>query len=230
MVSATTQKRSTRLDDAPREVRRAVRSQSMMEMIAGKDVKTIVDIGCGFGQDLYPFLAVEGATLMGTDYIHECCIEAKRLLDIAHPAAPITFMSSSCTNIPLRSGSCDVVVCRAVLPLVDNDKTLAELSRIMSPNGVLFLKVHACSFYLRKIWKFLRAGNVRQTVYATRVLVSGTVFNIVGKQVRAMNWISPHSYVTQRTFQKYLKKHGLKVIKEMPESAYYAPSYAITKA
>lgn len=114
----------------------------------------IVDLGCGPGRHAIA-LADRGAEVVGIDV-------ARRFLDVAASAATgqrsPRWVRADARRLPLTTGSCDVVVslCQGafgVPPIGSGDRTdaeiVAEVARILRPDGLLVLSAFSAYFQIR---------------------------------------------------------------------------------
>jgi SAM-dependent methyltransferase len=113
-----------------------------------KQPQTCLEIGIGpLGVGVTGFLP-EIPFRMGLDPIGPVrpdCVEPLREF-IHSRSAPIRYIVGCGETIPLESASVDLVVCCNVLDHVrDPDAILAEVRRVLKPDGCLFLDVHTFS-------------------------------------------------------------------------------------
>ena len=106
---------------------------SIVELKAGEHV---LDAGCGTGV-LVPFI-LERITGEGLLYELDYADKMIEINESLHREDNIRFIVADVENAPLDSGSCDTVMCFSCFPhLHDKEKAMAELSRILKPEGVL---------------------------------------------------------------------------------------------
>lgn len=101
------------------------------------DEARIVDLGCGFGKSTLPFVErFPAAEVIGVDL-------SMPVLRLAHHRArqrdlKVAFMQADASDVPLDSGSCDIVTGTMVLhelPLDVLTGTLREAARLLKPGG-----------------------------------------------------------------------------------------------
>lgn len=203
------------------------RSQASLEAVRDRPVSRVLDVGCGAGQELRPF--APATFCVGADLAPEVGLLGRKLFSRENLAQRVVFLRSAAERLPFRPGTFDVVICRLALPYTDNRMAIAEMARVLRPSGILLLKIHHARYYLNKFWRGLREGNLLHAVHATRVLASGTLYHLMGRQVR-------NRLVTDETFQsRYMltreaARCGLTIIREMPDSTPGTPSFVIEKA
>jgi ubiquinone/menaquinone biosynthesis C-methylase UbiE len=203
------------------------RARASLDAVQDRHVSSVLDIGCGAGQELRPF-AAKGAICVGADVAPEAGWLGRKLFSREHPARPVIFLRSTAECLPFHPGTFDLVICRLALPYTDNRLAIAEMSRVLRPGGILLLKIHHARFYLNKFWRGLRDGNLLHSVHASRVLTSGLLYHLLGRQVR-------NRLVTNETFQsrhmlaREVARSGMTIIREMPDSNPRTPSFVIEK-
>ncbi len=100
-----------------------------------KNLKAL-DVGCGGGFSC-EFMAKRGVVVSGIDQSAKCIAKAQEHATIQN--LEIDYQQAFAENIPYSDNTFDVVTCVDVLEHVtDFHKTVAEISRVLKPNG-LFL-------------------------------------------------------------------------------------------
>jgi 2-polyprenyl-3-methyl-5-hydroxy-6-metoxy-1,4-benzoquinol methylase len=94
--------------------------------------KTVLDVGCGSGQNLIPLLC-RGATVIGIDLSPELITLAKERLARQGVQADLRVGSAYQTGLP--NNSIDVVFCKGVAHHLDVAIFNAELRRVLACNG-----------------------------------------------------------------------------------------------
>jgi ubiquinone/menaquinone biosynthesis C-methylase UbiE len=98
----------------------------------------VADIGCGVGMvtNMLSRLVGPKGNVVGVDASKDQIEQARKLLPV--DAANISFVAASALSTGLPSDSFDLVYCRFLLiHLSDPQQALAEMSRILKPNGIL---------------------------------------------------------------------------------------------
>ena len=208
-------------------VRDPARSQASLDLVAGIPVTRVLDIGCGAGQEMVPFVD-RGAFGVGLDVSPEVGLVGRRRFADRGLGARVAFLRCSAEQLPFPAGSFDVVLCRLALPYTDNARSLAETSRVLRPGGVLFLKIHHARFYLRKFWQGLTGGELLSMIHATRVMAAGAIYHVAGKQVR--HWlISNETFQSRWLLRRELAHNSLRIAGEMPDSNSLTPSFVVVR-
>lgn len=95
--------------------------------------KTVLDLGCGKGENLMPLLA-RGANVLGIDLSPELIEIAQRRTSDAE-----VFVRSA-YDTTLLSNSVDAIFCIALIHHLDIPKVREEMRRILKPGGCIILK------------------------------------------------------------------------------------------
>lgn len=203
------------------------RAQASLAASAQIEVSRVLDLGCGAGQELWPFVQ-RGAFGVGTDLAPDAGLLGQELFAHEGLAGRVAFLRSTAEHLPFRPAAFDVLVCRLALPYTDNRLALQEMARVLRPGGILLLKIHHAWFYVDKLRRGLLSGSVPPMIHASRVLTAGVLYHLCGRQVR--NWL-----VTNETFQsrwmleRELARHNLAIVREMPDSNPRTPSFVIRR-
>lgn len=190
-------------------------------------VRRALDVGCGAGQELLPFAAA-GASAVGVDLTTEAA-EVARHSFRSLPQAVVSFLQAAAEHLPFRAGSFDVVISRLSLPYTDNRRALTEMARVLRPNGVLLIKIHHGRYYVQKLGRGLLRGQWLSAVHAARILVSGTLYHLLGRQVRN-RLVTHETFQTEWMLRRELRRLGLEIRQTMPDSNPHTPSYVVGRS
>jgi SAM-dependent methyltransferase len=109
---------------------------SLFEYVAGMALSpgaVAVDAGCGEGEFAIELATRFGFQVTGVDPVPRCVQTAR--LNVP-PGCPVTFTVGTAEQLPLPSGSADLVWCRDVLCLVEDlDGAYREFRRVLKPGG-----------------------------------------------------------------------------------------------
>jgi ubiquinone/menaquinone biosynthesis C-methylase UbiE len=204
------------------------RASALLDATHKIRVERVLDIGCGAGQEMLPFVAA-GATGVGIDLTPDAGLTGREMFARERLSDRVNFLVGSGTNMPFEDGSFDVLICRVALMYMDNKAALAEMSRVLRPRSILLLKYHGPAYYC---WKFVggvRGGYFKSSIHAIRVLFAGVVYQLTGKQFFGRLTAAGEIFQTRRTFRRELAKVRLRLLAEMPDSNIQTPSFVIVK-
>lgn len=194
----------------------------------GRPRGRVLDVGCGAGQELLPFVA-RGWSAVGLDLAAESGACGRRLFAQAGaPGVSPAFVRARAEALPFATAAFDVVVCRIALPYTDNRSAISEMARVLSPGGLLRLKLHAPGYYLRKAWLGLRSGRVRSTAHALRVLANGLWFHLSGRQPRPgprNSSLGSETWLSRAGARRLLAAYGLELAGESGDSSRATPAF-----
>ncbi len=206
----------------------AARGRSTQAAVAGIEVRRVLDVGCGAGQELLPF-ASRGAFGVGADLAPETGRLARGRFARHGLNDRVAFVRATAESLPFASGAFDVLISRLALPYAHNPRAIAEFARVLRSGGLLLLKIHHAWFYVDEGWRGFRAGRLLVTVHAARVLCSGAVYHLTGKHVR--NRLLTHETFQSRwLLERELARNRLSIVREMPDSDRCTPSFLIQKS
>lgn len=189
--------------------------------------RRVLDVGCGGGQDLIPF-AEHGATCVGIDVARESALWATRQFQCELPGTSAAFLTGAAEALPFGDGSFDLVICRLAIPYTNNAAAFAEMSRVLTDGGGLLLKTHTPNYYFRKFWTGVRTRSPLFSVHAARVLMSGLVYHVTGRQP-AGGILLQEVFQTRHNLQKELARVNLWIERELTDSTPQTRGYVITK-
>ncbi|MBK8302178.1 MAG: class I SAM-dependent methyltransferase [Chloracidobacterium sp.] len=134
----------------------------LVDAVGDRPVRRVLDVGCGAGQDLLPFLDETMALCVGIDVA-----SGLGQIEGGEPLSQrrARFVRATGERMPFANDSFDVVICRVALPYMDNKKTIAEVGTILKPGGVFLLKTHRFRFYLEMIWSRSKTLNPKLIAY-----------------------------------------------------------------
>jgi SAM-dependent methyltransferase len=205
------------------------RAEVSLAALEGLVVERALDIGCGSGQELIPFVVKGSAFGIGVDVVQETGRIGRELFSALVEGARVSFVRAAAEALPFQTGSFDVAVCRLALPYTENDRALSEMARVLRPGGVLLLKIHHLSYYLRKIESGLRARDARSVIHALRVLASGILYHATSQQPRT-RLTGGETFQTRGLLRRKLAPLGMFIEGELPDSNHATPSFVIRKS
>jgi SAM-dependent methyltransferase len=204
------------------------RARASLQATADTDVKNVLDVGCGAGQELLPFVTERGAVGFGMDIAATVGRVGREMYATHAPAARVSFLRGAAENLPFPSGSFDVVICRLALPYTDNRRAFAEVARVLRPGGKYFLKISGVRWYLLELRHGLGSFKLMSMVHAGRVLMAGSIYHLTGSQPRS-RIPSSETFQSEWLLRRELARCGLSIQSETPDSNPITPSFVIVK-
>jgi ubiquinone/menaquinone biosynthesis C-methylase UbiE len=125
--------------------------------------KEVADIGCGLGVITLAALEERPRNIVCTDSSHNMLSRCKKnVATSTKPYADVTFCESDVENLPFADNSFDVVLCSMVIGMLPNQqKAIAEMTRVLRPQGQLGLATHGPQHYREAIEASLKAIPLR---------------------------------------------------------------------
>jgi len=100
--------------------------------------KTVLDLGCGSGENIAPLLA-RGANVIGADVSPELVRLARKRVEISHLYPPPLILCSA-NDVPLANDSIDIILCASLLHHLDIPRPMAEMWRVLKHGGFVIVK------------------------------------------------------------------------------------------
>ncbi len=198
----------------------------LFDAVKDVEIKRVLDVGCGAGQELLPFIEKTGAFCVGID-IAENLGNVTQIVFAGQEKA--AFVRSEGEKIPFADESFDVVLCRVALPYMNNRQTIAEVSRILRPGGVFLLKTHAPLFYFGMIRQRLKTFNPKFLAYPLICLAAGWWHLLTGKQLQKGFWQGKETFQTRSYLENEFAKNNMKIEGVLPDHNRQTPSYFVVK-
>lgn len=201
----------------------------LVDAVKDKSPKSVLDVGCGAGQELFPFIEKTDAFCVGVDAADELGEVTRGVFREKEFENRFAFVRSKGEKIPFADASFDVVLCRVALPYMDNRQTIAEISRILKTGGVFLLKTHAPAFYFGMIKQRIGTFSAKQIAYPLICLAGGIVHSLSGKQLQKGFWKGKEIYQTERFIEKECARNGMKIEGFLADTNSQTPSFVIVK-
>lgn len=205
------------------------RTQALLESTRDVRVETLLDIGCGAGQEMLPFIR-NGARGIGLDAMPQAGEVGRKMFDAQGLLHQVQFVRGDGSVLPFGDRVFDLVICRVALMYMDNKCALAELSRVLKPSGIFLLKYHAPAYYWHKFGQGFRRGHVRSSIHAARVLYAGYFYKILGRQPFNKLSAAGEVFQTASILDRELRPLNMKIVGTMPDSNRQSPSVVIAKS
>ena len=204
----------------------AARRYLLVEAVKDLNPEKVLDLGCGAGQELLPFLEKTSATCVGVDVAPELGIITAEMFKNQKRAA---FFRAEGENLPFADASFDVVLCRVALPYMNNRRAIAEIARVLKPEGVLLLKTHAPRFYSGMIRERLKTKSPRQIAYPLICLAASFWHLLTGRQLQKGFWQGKEIFQTRAFLEKEFARNNLKVRGFLADDNPQTPSLFVVK-
>ncbi len=201
----------------------------LVDSVKHLKIESVLDVGCGAGQELLPFVETTKAIGVGIDIGEELGKIATDLAKIYEQEKRMHFCRSEGEHLPFADQCFDLVLCQVALPYMNNKKTLAEISRVLRPKGVFLLKTHAPLFYLNMIGDRARTLSPRQVAYPIICLAAGVWHHFTGKQLRNGFWAGKGIFQTKNFLVREFDKHGMKIEGTLSDNNIQTPSFFVVK-
>ncbi len=198
----------------------------LVDSVKDLSPKRVLDLGCGAGQELLPFLEKTEAVCVGVDSAEELGKVTKAMFA---DEKKIVFVRSEGEKLPFEDASFDVVLCRVSLPYMNNRQAVAEISRVLKSDGVLLLKTHAPMFYFGMIFERLKTLSAKQIAYPLICLAASFWHLLTGKQLQKGFWQGKEIFQTRSFLEKEFAKNNLKVKGFLPDNNPKTPSFIVIK-
>ena len=201
----------------------------LVSAVLDRRIEKVLEVGCGAGQELLPFIENTDAFCVGIDAADELGAVTKNFFDWGNCENRVAFVRAMGEQLPFDEASFDVVLCRVALPYMDNRRTIAEIARILRPNGVFLLKTHAPAFYFGMIGRRWRTFSLKQLAYPLICLAGGTWHLLTERQLKDGFWRGKEVFQTRRFLEKEFAKNGLKITGELSDTNIQTPSFVVEK-
>lgn len=198
---------------------------------AVKDLKieTVLDLGCGAGQELFPFLENTNAFCVGIDKGAELGAITNEIFSAKSFSERAKFVRASGEKIPFAGDSFDLVLCSVALPYMNNRETISEVARVLKKDGSFVLKIHSPYFYFSMIAARLKTFNPKMLAYPMICLIAGVYHHLTKKQLEQGFWEGKEIYQTRGLLRRICAENGLQIIGEIEKNNLQTPTFLIKK-
>jgi ubiquinone/menaquinone biosynthesis C-methylase UbiE len=205
-----------------------IRANELADASADINLRRVLDVGCGGGQELIPFVR-RGAKTIGIDLSIEVGDVTRELHStLGYPRKP-AFICGAGEALPFRDGAFDVVVCRLALPYMEIRTALAEMIRVLQLGGVLILQVHAARYYVETFISGFVRGNLRRMKHAIKAVIAGAVYHLYGRHLQS-RLLGKETFQSEWQLRREVKNAGGKLRRRLPVANKRAPVYLISKS
>jgi ubiquinone/menaquinone biosynthesis C-methylase UbiE len=155
----------------------------------------VLDVGCGRGQTL---------TALGVPY------EKGFGVDLEIGDSPYQLTVASGESLPYPHAYFDFVICRVALPYMNTPKALAEMHRVLSNRGQLWLLLHDWKMTAKRFLRSLLHLRLKDCAYTAYIFFNGLLlyFNL------SVPWLNGQheSFQTSSSIRLALHRAGFKHI------------------
>ena len=201
----------------------------LVDAIENLDVKRVLDIGCGAGIEMLPFIEKNDAFCVGIDIGEELGKVGSEVSKAFDDGNKLNYMLSMGEDLPFADESFDVVLCRVALPYMHNKKTISEVSRVLRSGGVFLLKTHSPMFFADLLKTRLKTLSPKQVVYPLLCIFNGMFHSLTGKQFYKGFWNGKQVFQTKNFLTKEFLKNNMKIDGVLPDDNAISPSFRIIK-
>lgn len=210
--------------------RRGSETKSLFfDAVKDSKIETVLDLGCGAGQELFSFLENTNAFCVGIDKGAELGKITNEIFSAKSFSDRAKFVRSSGEKIPFADESFDVILCSVALPYMNNRKTIAEVARVLKKDGSFVLKIHSPAFYLSMIGRRLKTLSPKMVAYPLICLTAGVYHHLTSKQLEQGFWEGKEIYQTRGILRRICAENGLQIIGEIEKNNLQTPTFLIKK-
>ena len=199
----------------------------LVDAVGEPNIERVLDLGCGPGQELMPFLERTGAFCVGIDIAPEL---GKVTAETFAGEKRAGFVRSTGARLPFADESFDVVLCRVALPYMNNRDTIAETARVLKPNGVFLLKTHAPRFYLAMIRERLPSLDPKMLAYPLICLTASLWHSATGRQLETGFWRGKEIFQTDAFLEREFARNNMRIEGRLDDDNPLSPSYRVVKS
>lgn len=190
------------------------RSDSIISETTGIEIKSVIDVGCGAGQELLPFAQMEDVKCVGVDVSDAAGPVFREFFDEQSlPSTPI-YVQSKGEELPFDAEQFDVVICRVALPYMNNRRALTEMARVLRPGGLLLLRTHSPKFYLGMVKRRLKEMDPKLLAYPILCFMGGIWHWLAGRRSSIPLLRDKEVFQTVGTIERDIKQTGLVIKKD----------------
>ena len=201
----------------------------LVDAVKHLNPRTILDLGCGAGQDVLPFVEKTDAFCIGLDYAAELGAVTKNVFGNGDLKNRTAFVRSVGERIPFADAGFDVVLCRVALPYMHNRRTFAEVARVLKSGGIFLLKTHAPAFYFGLLKDRAKTLNPKQIAYPMICLTGSFWHQLTGNQLTKGFWSGKEVFQTEAFVKSECAKNDLRIERELSDTNPQTRSFMIVK-
>jgi len=166
----------------------------------------VLDVGCGEGGQLSE-LAGRHLWSCGIDP----SVEALRICR----TRDLRVVQGTAERLPFLSGTFDGVICKVVLPYVNEAAAIDEIGRVLRPGGTAYVVSHGAGYYLRYL---LQPPRFDLWLYGARSLLNTWIYAATGRVLPG--FLGDTLYQSRRRLRQRYAAAGLELEREFPSQTY----------
>lgn len=201
----------------------------LIDAVGDLEIKRVLDIGCGAGQEMLPFIEKKDAFCVGIDIGEELGKIGREMTESFNCKEKLSFSRSLGEDLPFADASFDVILCRVALPYMNNKKAIAEVARVLRSGGVFLLKTHAPMFFIDLLKERAKTFNPKQIAYPLICLFNGTFHQLTGNQLQNGFWNGKQVFQTKSFLDKEFSKYNMRIEGTLPDDNLQSPSFLVVK-
>lgn len=199
------------------------------DAVKNSKIETVLDLGCGAGQELFPFLENTKAFCVGIDKGLELGAITREVFPRKSFSGRAKFVRADGAKIPFADESFDAVLCSIALPYMNNRSAIAEIARVLKSGGLFVLKIHSPRFYFSMIGRRAKTFDVKMIAYPLLCLTAGIFHHLTGRQLEAGLWAGKEVYQTRSLLRRICAENNLQIIGELEKNNTQTPTFLIKK-
>jgi len=204
------------------------RREALLKATENMQVQSVLDIGCGAGQEMLPFVA-RGAKAVGMDVMPEVGQVGREMFAAEGFDDKVSFVRASGNELPFSDDYFDVLISRGAIMFMDVEVALREMARVLRPGGIFFLMFQAPPYYWWKVGDGIKGLNFLSSIHALRVLFAGNLYRLMGRQSFNKLTAGGETFITKKILERDTGFSRMKIIGEMPDTNKKTPSLIIIK-
>jgi len=142
----------------------------------GAGHRRILDVGCGAGQTLIASQLPSDIEAVGID-VSPVALSLGRKLD-----ASLHLVCARGEALPFPNGHFDLVISRVTVPYMRVDAALAEMCRVATDNGTIWLTLHSFSLVATTLLRDLSRFDIPRAMYRLYVMANGMTGHMLNRE------------------------------------------------
>jgi SAM-dependent methyltransferase len=161
----------------------------------------LLDVGCGGGVTISTLQKHNLNHLVGVDIDLGALYIAKIKCDKGE------FILADAHHLPFKNEIFNVIISYFAIPYMDEERTIAAMSRSLKSGGIISLKLHGIGWYLKNIFSNFRNSKLKGKIYSMLVILNTLIYWLTNKEL-----INDVFQIKCRT-SKILKENKIEIFK-----------------